>query len=157
MTATETLACTIRDMPARPAAIALEASAPELLGTALGAAFEEVAAALARQGLMPAGPPFARYLFHSPERVEFEAGFPIGAAFLDEERVHRVELPAATVAVGWHIGPYDGLGQTYARLEAWITAQGRHPAGPPIETYWSDPEREPDPSTWRTEIDWPVG
>jgi len=157
MTATETSACSIRELPARPAAILREASAPERLGTSLGAALEEVAAALTHQGLAPAGPPFARYLFHSPERVEFEAGFPVLGPFQDDARVHRVELPAVTVAVGWHLGPYEGLGRTYGRMEAWITAHGRHPAGPPIETYWSDPEREPDPATWRTEIDWPIG
>ena len=34
---------------------------------------------------------------------------------------------------------------------------GVQPLGPMWEIYWSDPEAEPDPATWRTEILVPIG
>jgi effector-binding domain-containing protein len=36
-------------------------------------------------------------------------------------------------------------------------AQGRRPASTMWEVYLTDPEEEPDPARWRTEVYWPVG
>ena len=56
----------------------------------------------------------------------------------------------------WHIGPYDKLQQSYDRLGAWITEQKLKASGPFWEVYWTDPGLEPDASTWRTQVWWPV-
>jgi len=55
-----------------------------------------------------------------------------------------------------HVGPYDTLSSTYEALQAWIETQGRTPATAMWEVYLTDPDQEPDPSKWRTEVYWPV-
>ena len=41
-------------------------------------------------------------------------------------------------------------------IVAWLDREGRKPAGPPRETYLTDPGENPDPETWRTEIAQPL-
>jgi AraC family transcriptional regulator len=38
----------------------------------------------------------------------------------------------------------------------WMQAEGLEPADTMWEVYLSDPSRQPDPATWRTEVWWPV-
>jgi effector-binding domain-containing protein len=40
----------------------------------------------------------------------------------------------------------------YEATERWISEHDGVPEGPPWEVYYSDPNQQPDPSTWRTEI-----
>jgi effector-binding domain-containing protein len=40
----------------------------------------------------------------------------------------------------------------YDAIEAWIIDQGGQPEGPALEFYHTDPDEEPNPSNWRTEI-----
>ena len=65
-------------------------------------------------------------------------------------------LPGGPAAVTMHTGPYDKLQDAYAALETWIEAQGLQPAGPPWESYITDPGDVPDPKDWKTEVFWPV-
>jgi effector-binding domain-containing protein len=59
-------------------------------------------------------------------------------------------LPGGRVVTGLHVGPYDSVGHTYARMTAWAIAHGLHPTQDMWEVYLTDPEREPDPARWRT-------
>ena len=52
--------------------------------------------------------------------------------------------------------PYDRMHKTYAEMQVWMAKQGLSPADHMWEVYLSDPSTEPDPSTWRTQIFWPV-
>ena len=54
------------------------------------------------------------------------------------------------------VGPYDTTDKTYHVMVAWIGEQGLTPSDVRWETYLSDPQAEPDPATWRTQIFWPV-
>jgi effector-binding domain-containing protein len=60
------------------------------------------------------------------------------------------------VVTGTHVGPYEALAQTYEQLTAWARAEGLPLAEGMWESYLSDPGAEPDPSTWRTLIVWPL-
>jgi effector-binding domain-containing protein len=123
--------------------------------------------ALAEHGAHPAGPPFAKYTGMPSETVDVEAGFPVAAPFdapglTDGDGVEaggRVEagtLPGGRTAVGTHVGPYEGLTDTYQQMAGWISAQGLIPGPAVWEVYLSDPGQEPDPATWRTEVYWPA-
>jgi hypothetical protein len=48
------------------------------------------------------------------------------------------------------------MGETYSQVEQWMVGQRLVPGPVVWESYLSDPEREPDPATWRTVIHWPV-
>ncbi|MBP2706728.1 MerR family transcriptional regulator [Microbispora sp. RL4-1S] len=67
-------------------------------------------------------------------------------------RVRPVTLPAAELAVTMHHGPHDDIDVSYGRLGAHALAVD----GPVHERYLVGPRDSADPSSWRTEIGWPI-
>jgi effector-binding domain-containing protein len=65
-------------------------------------------------------------------------------------------LPGGRAVEAVHIGPYDTMGETYGQPEQWMVGQRLVPGKVVWESYLSDPEREPDPATWRTVVHWSV-
>jgi effector-binding domain-containing protein len=116
-------------------------------------AFAEVAAYLTRWGAGPAGAPYARCHLLREGWFEIEAGFPAITPVAGEGRVEPSQLPAGTVAVTTHVGPYDTVGSAYEALFAWIASHGGRPTGDPWEIYFSPPGT--DPAATRTEIQVP--
>lgn len=110
---------------------------------------------LQERGISEAGPPFVRYSNMSEGAFDLEGGFPVSTPVEGEGRVTAAELPAGSVATGWHIGPYDRIGETFDALVKWGAEQGKQPAGDPWEVYWSDPA-ETSPDELRTQVFCPV-
>jgi hypothetical protein len=110
---------------------------------------------MAEAGVEVAGPPFARYLAFEPVIVA-EIGCPVWRPAPHVGRVFPGQLPGGRVATILHVGPYDTLAATYDVLQRWLTDAGATPSGPMWEVYWTDPEAEPDPATWRTMIHVPL-
>jgi effector-binding domain-containing protein len=122
----------------------------------MGPGISEVMAAVAAQGVVPAGPWFTHHLRMDPGIFDFEVGVPVDSPVLAVGRVRPGLLPAARVARTVYHGPYDGLGAAWGEFEAWITANG-HTSGPDLwEVYVTDPSTDPDPATWRTEFNRPL-
>lgn len=67
-------------------------------------------------------------------------------------RVEMVTVPAVEVAIVTHLGSYDDVDVAYGDLGAHVAAHD----GPIREYYVRDPHEHPDPSTWITEIAWPI-
>lgn len=128
----------------------------EELPSFFGDAFTKVMTAVAAAGGQIVGPPFGYYPAMPGAVVVVEAGFPTSAPVEASGDVHGLVLPGGPAAVVVHVGPFDALEQTYAELMAWMADRGHRPAVGMWESYLSDPEAEPDPSTWRTEIVWPL-
>ena len=124
---------------------------PEI-GPWIGRTYGAVASYLAAQEVAVAGLPFARYHMVGEGRFEVEAGFPVTEPIQGSAEVSPSSLPGGWIARIWHIGPYDAMGETYEALAKWIAEQAGEPTGAPWEIYHSDPQTEPDPATWRTEI-----
>jgi effector-binding domain-containing protein len=120
----------------------------------LGNVFRQVAETIGRSDVDFAGPPFARMrlLDEGNTSFEIEAGFPVTGLASGEGDVVASTLPGGTVAVVTHVGPYDKMIPAYRALQEWIAAEGGTPEGAPWEIYYSDPQAQPDPETWRTEI-----
>jgi effector-binding domain-containing protein len=137
--------------PRETAVIRIDVEPSELKST-IGPALTEVADAMSSAGVDLAGPPFTRYLQWHAERVVAEVGFPVMRPAPGVGRVEPASLPAGAAASIVHLGPYETLGETYDRLQVWFSEQGRHAADDLWEVYWSDPQAEPDPGRWRTEI-----
>jgi effector-binding domain-containing protein len=113
-------------------------------------------AALQAQGLHPTGPPFAKYYGMPTDTADVEAGFPASGPVTAADGVIAGTLPGGKVVEAMHVGPYDTMEKTYHEMVAWIGEQGLTPSDVMWETYLSDPQTEPDPATWRTQIFWPV-
>ena len=129
------------------------ADIPSFLTRAYGAVMQTLIA----QGVVPVGPPFAYYPHPPTETIDVEAGFPVATPVMASGEVVPSQLPGGDVATALHVGPYDTMISTYDELRTWVAKQGLTLQGGMWEVYQSDPHREPDSSTWRTLIYWPVG
>jgi effector-binding domain-containing protein len=120
---------------------------------AYGELFEE----LGRQGVHPAGPPFAVYhgAEFKEEDIDVEAGVAVTQAVQASGRVVGGTLPGGTVAVTLHLGPYEEIGAAYQALTSWIEEQGREMAGPPREFYVVG-VGQAEPRAYRTEVQFPI-
>lgn len=153
----------IHELTPKPTA-AVRVTAPtselaDLFDTHLPAIGERVA----DLGAEPSGPPYARYHSFGEEQVDVEIGIPLTRPLPNVPALAEVPpgelgagtLPGGHAAVTVHRGPYDGLPETYAALEAWIGEQGRSAGGAPWESYVDMPT-EVDEADLRTEIVWPL-
>jgi effector-binding domain-containing protein len=140
------------------------------VGTAardIGAAFPrllaELAAGLERLGVTPTGPPFVRYVVIDMEAdLQIELGMVVAESIPDGEGLIAGVIPAGRYASVIHTGHYDGLVDANAALQIWAEREGLRwavletPVGDRwdarLEIYLTDPQAEPDPARWRTEI-----
>ena len=86
------------------------------------------------------------------DAFEVEAGFPVTPAIPGEGELEASMLPGGEAAATTHIGPYDAMRPTYEAITEWLGEHDAVPAGAPWEVYLSDPDDQPDPATWRTDI-----
>lgn len=142
----------IKTIAAQPIATIRVTIRPDEMGGILAQLFPEVAGWMAKTGIDMAGAPFALYHSVSDEAIDLEAGCPVEKSVTGEGRIRGSDLPAGEAAVAIHMGPFEQLRETSAALFAWIAKQDREPAGPFWESYQTDPQLEPDPAKWRTEI-----
>ena len=145
-----------RTIEAQPALVIRARASAATIGAMLGELFSEVGGYMERSGATMAGPPFVRYLTMGDE-WDFEAGAPIAAAVDGEGRIAPALLPSGLAAVVSYTGPYEGVGQAHEAIGRWLAEQGRRPAGPPWDSYVTDPQLEPDSSKWRTDVYYPLG
>lgn len=122
----------------------------------MGPGIGEVMAAVAAQGIGPAGPVFSYHLRMDPGIFDFEIGVPVTKPVSPVGRVQPGQLPATKAARTVYRGPYEGLGDAWGEFGAWIKANGHKPAPDLWECYVSGPESSPDPATWRTELNRPL-
>jgi effector-binding domain-containing protein len=122
----------------------------------MGPGIGELLAAVAAQGIAPAGPVFSHHFRIDPEVFDFELGVPVNEPVSPAGRVRPGQLPATTVARTIYHGPYDGLGTAWGEFDNWIVASGHTPAPDLWECYVEGPESGPDPANWRTELSRPL-
>lgn len=129
----------------------------EQIRDVMGPGIGEVMAAVAAQGVGPAGPWFAHHLKMDPATFDFEICVPVTAPVAATGRVQPGEIRAVEklVRTVYH-GPYEGLGQAWVEFETWIKANG-HASAPDLwECYVAGPESGDDPAQWRTELNRPL-
>lgn len=122
----------------------------------MGPAIAEVMAAVAAQGIAPAGPVFAHHLRMPSDTFDFEVGVPVMKPVSVTGRVKAGRLPAASVARTVYQGPYEGLPSAWGEFMEWIAAEGHKPAPDFWESYVVHPDSNPEPSAWRTELNRPL-
>lgn len=118
-----------------------------------------VAQVAGSQDAGPAGPALALYYRFDPaaDVVDVAAGFPTTRPIVEQDGVVALQLPDTRVARFEHVGDYDGLGDTHARVVGWIAEQGRAPGVPFVETYLTEPSPGADPADMRTLVEYPIG
>jgi effector-binding domain-containing protein len=128
----------------------------EEIRNVMGPGIGELMAALAAQNISPAGPWFNHHLRMDPDVFDFEISVPVTVPVSAVGRVMPGQLPAATVARTIYHGGYEGLGAAWGEFDAWIEAEGHVPGQDLWECYVAGPESNPDPASWRTELNRPL-
>ncbi len=116
--------------------------------------FEEVMQWLADRELPILGAPFFRYLRVTDTEFEVEAAIPTIAEVPASGDVFCSTLPAGRYAVEAHEGHPDGLAEVTGRLLGRDLPFDRDGDrwGVRLETFFTDPVVEPDPTKWTTEV-----
>lgn len=104
----------------------------------LGTAFGTVERVLGEQGLVPAGPPFGRFV-PSGDGFDVEAGFPASDEVAPSGGVVPGELPGGPAAEVLHTGGYAEVAGAYQAAGAWLAEHGYEPAGDGWESYLDEP------------------
>jgi effector-binding domain-containing protein len=118
--------------------------------------FRELVTTTAAQGVALLGPAFALYRGPFGETVDLEVGFPVDRPVRSGGSVVPSGLPGGRLAWVTHNGSFDGLGEAWARLAAWLHERGHEPAAERWESYVTQPSPDMDPRDLRTELFWPV-
>lgn len=122
----------------------------------MGPAIAELMAAVKLQGAGPAGPWFSHHLAMHPDTFDIEIGVPVSGPVSAAGRVRPGSLPATRVARAVFLGDYSGLPAGWAGFRDWVAAH-RFPTAPDLwEVYLKGPESDPDPASWRTELNQPL-
>jgi len=128
----------------------------EEMQNVFGPGIGELMATIAAQGIEPAGPVFTHHLKITPESFDFELSVPVSRPVVARGRVKPSQWPAMKVARTVYHGPYEGLPAAWGKFMGWIEAEGHKPAPDLWECYMTHPDSNPDPATWRTELNRPL-
>ncbi len=122
----------------------------------MGPGLQELMATVAAQGISTTGPWFSHHFAMHPDTFDFEIGVPVATPVAPAGRVKPATLPATRLARTVLHGNYEGLGPGWGQFLSWIEEQGHATAPDLWEVYVKGPEADPDPSTWRTELNKPL-
>lgn len=137
---------------AQEAAVLHVTTPKDRIQEAMDPGIQEVFGVVMAQGIGPAGPLFSHHLRMDPDVFDFEIGVPVSAPVRPEGRVRPGTLPAAKVARTVYQGSYDGLGEAWGELIAWVGAEGLAQGAEFWEVYLAGPESSDDAAQWRTEL-----
>jgi effector-binding domain-containing protein len=123
---------------------------------------DEVFAWLAKQSIQPSGAPFMRYhVIDMAAKLDVELCVPVASTMPGDSRVSAGMLPAGRYASLVYTGVKRGIEGNKALLDwgagqglawdRWVAEKG-DAFGGRIERYLTDPDEEPDPAKWKTEV-----
>jgi AraC family transcriptional regulator len=123
----------------------------------VGEAWEKVCMELGREGRL-GGARFIGVCYDdpevtAPEKIRYDACVTVDRDFQPRNEVGVETLAGGDYAITTHLGPYENLNQTYARLFGqWLPASGRElRSEPSLEVYLNAPEST-DPEDLVTDI-----
>lgn len=123
---------------------------------------DETLAWLGQQGIAPAGAPLMRYyVIDMNSTMDVEIGVPVASAVAGNGRINAASLPAGRYASLIYTGNDNGFAGNKALLD-WVSEKGltldtyESPDGDGfgsrVEFFLTEPDDEPDPSNWQTEV-----
>ena len=146
----------ITDSPARQTAVIRLNIPRSEIRNVMGPGITELMATVAAQGIGPTGPWFSHHFAMHPDTFYLARGAPGAGPGPPAGRPTAGSLPAAKVARTVLHGNYDGLPGGWGEFMGWIDAQGLKTAPDLWEIYVKGPESDPDPLSWRTELNKPL-
>lgn len=118
--------------------------------------FLRIVAALAEQGLAPAGPATAVYHGMPTSTVDVTAGFPVTGPAVAPDGLVLSTSPDGAAVTTVYVGPYDGMTRTYDEIATWMQANNLTPRTEMWEEFLTGAQTDPNPATWQTRIVFPL-
>jgi len=147
----------VKDIEAAKALVIKATIKTSEISAKTGELFSKLIGYMQENGIQMTGPPFTKYYSWDPEgETEMEAGAPVEQVVETQGEIQYVELPAVKVATALHTGPYEAVGPVYEAIEKFIEKEGLRVAGAVWEVYLTDPNTEPDPNKYKTQVYFPV-
>lgn len=117
---------------------------PSDISAAMGETFQSVFGFIGRKQITPAAA-LSVYHTYDPEKMTFRAGFSVSSedAAKADGAVKAATTPAGRVLTFTHVGPYAELRNSYAKMMAYMDANGLKPGAPSWEVYVNDPATTP--------------
>jgi effector-binding domain-containing protein len=111
------------------------------IAATMGSAYAEISEFMVRNDLQMSGQPMAINRGWDEEGYRFDAAIPVSASAIGalSGNVRAGKSPGGRAVLAVHIGPYDNMLPTYARLEAWMAANGISEGVLSWEQYVSNP------------------
>jgi effector-binding domain-containing protein len=139
-------------------ALTIKATTPsDEISAKLGELYPKIMSCILENEIEMTGPPFAIYHSWDPEGdTKLEAGVTVDKEAECEGDIEFVELPACKVATALHTGSYESIGPVYEAIQKYINEKGLKIKGAAWEVYLTDPNTEPDPNKYQTQVYFPV-
>ena len=125
--------------------------------------FARLFAAVADAGLLPVGPPMARFDLNlaDPDDADYEVALPItlgpnGNMPDDSGDVRADTMPAHYALVTTHKGPYEEIGAGYVAITEELNSLGYAVTGPASEVYLVGSDDGAAPADFVTEVRLPI-
>ncbi len=108
------------------------------------------------QNIFPGGPLIGIY-YNSPEVVkpedlEWEIGFPITPQATPMAPLEKKQWAFPQVVTASHVGSYEQIGETIAKIFEWMKENNLEQTGPLLERYLTMPTSETKPEDLKTEV-----
>ncbi|MCF8378149.1 MAG: GyrI-like domain-containing protein [Bacteroidales bacterium] len=123
---------------------------------AMGSAFGQLMGYIETKGMQIAGYPFAIWYVWDGELFEFDNCIPTDKKIPGKDVIKSLDTYAGKVVTVTHKGDYSSTYYSWEAVENYVKENGLEVNGNPWETYITDPQTEPDPSKWITELYWPI-
>ena len=128
----------------------------EEIGDAMGPAYAAITEVISTTGAQIAGHPFSIWYEWENEIMEFDNAIPVDKKIKGTKDVLPIKTYQGKVAFVSHMGEYSTTYYSWATIETYIKENNLEMNGSPYEVYITDPQSEPDPLKWITELYWPV-
>jgi len=147
--------CEIKEQPAMPVLSVRTHCAVAELPQVLGQTYAKIETYLAQNGLQTVYAPFVVYYNMDMDALDIDAGFPVAAGLSGQDDIQANELPAGKVLTSIYTGPYEGMQEAYAAIDAFAHEHSVKRKGMVYEFYHNDPTTTP-PDQLITEIVFPL-
>ncbi|MEZ5198874.1 MAG: GyrI-like domain-containing protein [Bacteroidales bacterium] len=122
----------------------------------MGMAFGAIMQYIDEGGANIAGAPFSIWYKWEDEIMVFDNAIPVNSKMKGNDKINPIVTYQGKVANVSHTGDYSTTQYSWLALEEYVKANGYETNGDPWETYITDPQNEPNPNNWVTELNWPI-
>jgi len=120
---------------------------------AMGGAFQQL---MEFGGAQMTGPPFAIWYKWEGDVFEFDNCIPVATAIPGNDVIKNITTYAGKTVSVSHTGAYETTHHSWAALQEYVTNNNLETNGEPYEVYLTNPQEEPNPDNWITELYWPI-